>query len=1609
MLVATVANDAAGMGVDWNVSCSSPKCGSFNPTHTPSGAATTFLAPASVPVGSSVNITASPTADSTKAVTVTVAIIDGISVAFTSALPSSLPPTAPTALNATVNNDSLTLGVDWTVTCGVFDCGSFNPTHTASGVPTTYTAPASVPPSGAVTITATATADPTRSVVATVTIAAPISISLTQSPPSSLLTGGQAPVSATLTNDAASKGVDWTVTCGSASCGSFSSTHTASGVPTTFTAPASVPAGNTVTITATATADSTKNVAATVTITVPAISITFTQSPPSSLQTGAQTTVSATVANDSANLGVDWTVSCGSASCGSFNPTHTASGSSGTTSFTAPTSVPTGNNVTIVATATADTTKTAKVTVAIKSAGKASLLNGQYAFFLTGTNAHGFYAAAGSFTADGLGNITAGKEDFVDTVSAHPAGLVGGSYTIGNDGRGTMTITTTDSSLGVSGVQTLAFAVVSSQHALVIEFDSTATSSGSLDLQTSSSFSLGSISGGYSFTFSGVDLTKLPASVALDFGGVMTADGFGNFKSVAEDVNDGGTVTANTPTGTYIAPDSSGRGTATLGSSSTFVYYVVNSGTLKFIETDHNGLTAGSAFAQGTTPFSNASLSGSFAFTVAGKSAVGSLVAGGLFTSNGSGSITSGTMDVNNSGTVTNGTPSGTYTVASNGRGTLTVSPATGGVSQFAMYLTSSQGVLLFELDSGLTSTGAALAQSAGISATTFKGNYAGGFDATKSSGKEDVALQVASDGASALAGTADINQFGVSTPLAPGAALTGTFTASSNGRFTGTLVTSPTGTLQEIFYVLNSSTVLFIEADANGEATGSLQLQQFSSGVAISVAFTAAPPASLLTGATATISATVTNDSLNQGVDWNVSCGSASCGSFNLTHTASGVTTTFTAPATVPVGNTVTITATATADPTKTVTANVTITAPVSISITQAPPSSMQTGATAMLIATVTNDSANLGIDWAVTCGSVPNCGSFNPTHTTSGVTTTFTAPATVPVGNTVTITATATADATKTAMATVTITTSGSTISIALTQAPPSSLPAGTRAPVSATVTNDAANLGVDWTVTCGSVGVCGSFNPTHTQSGVTTTFTAPASIPTGNTVTIIATATADTSKTATVTVTITSAGRTGLLNGQYAFSFTGTTSTDNANGFYAAIGSLTADGNGNITAGEEDFVDIANPAPHSATLTGTYTIGNDGRGTVTLTSSDTGIGVVGKQTLSIAVVSPQHALVIAFDSSATSSGSLDLQTASNFSLSSISGGYSFIFSGFDVITPIPPAPFLPLNFGGVMTADGAGNFTNVVQDVNDGGTVTANSSPGPGTFTAPDSSGRGMATFGSFAAACSPPTAFVYYVVNSATLRFIETDNLCGITVGSAFAQGTAAFSNASLSGNFAFTLAGKTKAGAPLVAGGLFTSNGSGSITSGTMDVNSSGTVTSGTPSGTYAVASNGRGTLSFSSGTVGGLSQFATYLTSSQGVLLFDLNSNSTAGGSALAQSAGISAATFKGNYAGIIDAATKNGEEDLVAQVVSDGISTLTGTADINQFNPTLVTSTLTPAATLTGSFTAGSNGRFTGTLNTSATGTVAEIFYVVNGSTVLLIEADGNGEATGLMELQTF
>jgi hypothetical protein len=776
-----------------------------------------------------------------------------VSVALTQVPPAQIGIGAQAILIATVTNDSTNSGVTWAVSCGTAKCGSFSPITTLSGAATTYVAPSAVPTGNTVNITAASVADTTQKVTVTVTISVAtqqIAIAFSAAPPSQITINSQVTVAATVTDDPTNAGVAWTLTCGGGSiCGSFNPTQTSSGSNTTYTAPSSVPNGNVVNIIATSVADPSISVTATVTIISNELTVTITPAPPTTLTVSNTTPITAVVTNDPFNAGVNWTVTCGSADCGSFNPIQTASGVA--TTYTAPASVPAGINVTIVATSVADpkVNTTAQIQITIVASAN-SLLKGQYAMFFTGTDTNGYYAVAGSLIFDGNGNITGGEEDFLDYYhyTTYATGL-SGVYQIGPDGVGTIYLYNS-SQIGIgcqspvcpppyTNEQIISITVVDSTRSLVSEFDFSATSSGSLDIQTATDLTQGSISGGYSFVFSGVDVTQFPTLLPAAFGGVLTADGGnGTFTGVTEDINDNGNVTTplSSSSGSFGAPDTYGR-VSTAGFDNgnyTFIFYIVNSGELKFLENDFNtGVfeSGGSVYAQGSS-LGNGSLSGNYVFTGLGNNGTGPRAEGGFFHANGAGALSSGVIDVNNNGTVTGGGAfTGTYDIASTGRGPFTISPTTGGVSKFEVYVTASQGPLFLETDSGSLSSGSGILQTGTIS---FSGDYAANYTAPGIDWQTETDLTgqlIATDGTT-LNGTGNINQWNVSSPVeTAGVTLTGTFTkGAANGRFPGTLDSTPTGPLSEVYYVAGPHTVLFVEVGTGSTpAVGIMQLQNLS------------------------------------------------------------------------------------------------------------------------------------------------------------------------------------------------------------------------------------------------------------------------------------------------------------------------------------------------------------------------------------------------------------------------------------------------------------------------------------------------------------------------------------------------------------------------------------------------------------------------------------------------------------------------------------------------------------------------------------------------------------------------------------------------------------
>ena len=211
----------------------------------------------------------------------------------------------------------------------------------------------------------------------------------------------------------------------------------------------------------------------------------------------------------------------------------------------------------------------------------------------------------------------------------------------------------------------------------------------------------------------------------------------------------------------------------------------------------------------------------------------------------------------------------------------------------------------------------------------------------------------------------------------------------------------------------------------------------------------------------------------------------------------------------------------------------------------------------------------------------------------------------------------------------------------------------------------------------------------------------------------------------------------------------------------------------------------------------------------------------------------------------------GIAERQQSSSFSSSSVSGDYALLSSGLGTIGTLASA--------GRLTADGFGGITAGVLDENDGGTVSENIAF-TGIYNI-SSNGRGTATL-TFP---SGDSNFAFYMVSSGRVLFVQTDSFA-VTSGALDAQQGGPFSTASLSGNFGFLVAGKTSNGATAISGQL-TAGGGGSLTA-TEDINEAGTLSAGVPlNGTYAISSNGRGTLTIT-GTGVVTTELRLYLVSS---------------------------------------------------------------------------------------------------------------------------------------------
>src|SRR5271155_1610816 len=565
------------------------------------------------------------------------------------------------------------------------------------------------------------------------------------------------------------------------------------------------------------------------------------------------------------------------------------------------------------------------------------------------------------------------------------------------------------------------------------------------------------------------------------------------------------------------------------------------------------------------------------------------------------------------------------------------------------------------------------------------------------------------------------------------------------------------------------------------------------------------------------------------------------------------------------------------------------------------------------------------------------------------------------------------------------------------------------------------------VTWSVNGTAFGDCvappvGSTTQCHGVIDGNGNYTAPLSPPTGGTVTIGAAAGGNSgTSTATVLYSAASLTTTTLGTGQYALAFSG---VDFQNGFPVdVVGSIQTNSTlGSITGGEIDFNTGTFGLGSSVPVTGgTFQVGPlDGRTSIVVTLATNSFAA--SLNLQATLATNQHALLIDFDTDDTGSGTLDAQNVNAFT--PLNGRFAYQYFGSDTFgNPVSVAGTFVANGFNSIQINNPNSPVNV-QDLtyvplnSNTFTVVTNDISLNGSYTNPDSFGRGTITMNSTSLAT---LNFAYYVIDQTHLKLVEIDpSQTYVLFGEAYSTPTA---TTLLNGGVALTFGGAAN-NAPYAGGAVFAINGATVNSGGALDINNSGGVgqqiNSNITSGSYAnvlAAGNVPARFTLSLSTSKGTIEFAAYTfvtpaaTGAELVEIDTTNNNNVDGATGTAYERG-GVSTVQGSFAlnlsGIGSSRNQVAfEQDIAGQLgLVNNSTTLTGTLDINNGGPIpglpVNSTSILNAAT--------ANGRGTAQVNVSSSGVSAKfnlVYYQIDSNTALLLDADLNRVANGILVRQ--
>ena len=792
---------------------------------------------------------------------------------------------------------------------------------------------------------------------------------------------------------------------------------------------------------------------------------------------------------------------------------------------------------------------------------------------------------------------------------------------------------------------------------------------------------------------------------------------------------------------------------------------------------------------------------------------------------------------------------------------------------------------------------------------------------------------------------------------------------------------------------VPNPATVS-VKATSRDDATKSDTATITITAPVVTVSVTPATPTAIL-GSTQQFSTTV-RGTTNTAVTWST----PGPGTIN----SSGL---YTAPDTLTTPKTVTVTATSQADTTKSGSATITIPA---VTIAVSPKvSAVILGASQQFTATVTN-ATNIAVNWSMSGpGSV----------SASGL---YTAPITWTTPDSVTVRAVSQADPNKTMSITFAIP------AVSVGVSPPSPTVILGAAQQFTSPVGNAMNTAVTWSM---------SGAGTISSTGL---YTAPATLTTPSSATVVATSVADPTKSAGTTLTIPAVGvsvapPTVSLNGGGSKPFTATVTnatnktvtwtltglgTLDANGAYTAptivpsqqTATVKATSNADPTKSGNAVVTLmpiavsvspSSPTvPTNATQQFAATVTGTSNAAVSWSVSGTGctgstcgtINATGLYTAPDDLPSPPTVTVTAVSAvDMTKSGTATVTITDNAN-SKLTGSFAFLFQGF-------------LGSGmtaslGSFTADGNGNLTKGLRDVNTVGGSPVTKQSFTGTYQL-HGDNRGTMTFTSL-----PGSPSFRFAINDSGDKgtLVEIDST-GTTGGGMFRkQTTTDFIASKVTGDYAWGFYGSDMSGYRIAAVGRMHADGVATLSAGEMDT-SDGVRTQFTGSFAFSSATgsaNGRGTMSIVvPGTEGGTFPATFYAVNANRIffcissqvgldsplLLGEIRRQS---GVPFSSSSLNGPAVFYSNDLSDSPGTTKA----IIGQFVANGASSLSGEMAISDGG------TPTPQADFTATYSISINGR--SLFDSSEIGGRA-IFYLTGQNTAFLLWP---GAGLGMIEPQT-